>query len=163
MSWRLKRAQYEKQKGSGNKTAFKKIVATGPAPGVIAYSDSKPVGWCAVAPREVHQRLENSRLLAPVDDKPVWSVTCFFVARPFRRSGVTAALLDAAVTHAAQCGATIVEGYPVEPRKDPMPDVFAFTGIGSTVRKAGFTEVARRGPNRPIMRIEPRPPSHCAS
>ena len=156
MSWRLNRAQYEKQKGPGNKAAFKKIVATGPAPGVIAYSDSKPVGWCAVAPRPVHQRLENSRILSPVDDQPVWSVTCFFVARPFRRFGITFQLLKAAVAHAANCGATIVEGYPVEPRKDPMPDVFAWTGIGSAFRKAGFKEVARRSPNRPIMRIEPR-------
>ena len=157
MSWRLKRAQYEKQKGPGNKAAFKKLVAKGPAPGVIAYSDSQPIGWCAIAPREVHQRLENSRILAPVDDQPVWSVTCFFVARPFRRSGITTQLLKAAVTHAVDCGAKIVEGYPVEPRKDPMPDVFAFTGIDSTFRKAGFKEVARRSPNRPIMRIDPRP------
>src|SRR5687767_3561861 len=117
MSWRLKRSQYEKQKGPANKAAFKAIVAAGPAPGVIAYSDSKPVGWCAVAPREVHQRLENSQLLARVDPQPVWSVTCFFVARPFRRAGVSVQLLKAAVAHAAQCGAKIVEGYPVEPRK----------------------------------------------
>ena len=126
MSWRLKRSRYEKQKGIGNKAALKRIVSTGPAPGVLAYSDGKPVGWCAVAPREVHERLENSRILARVDDQPVWSVTCFFA-------------------HAADLGATCVEGYPVEPRKDPMPDVFAFTGIGSAFRKAGFKEV-RAGP-----------------
>jgi GNAT superfamily N-acetyltransferase len=156
MSWRLRRSQYETQKGPGNKATFKTIVAAGPAPGVIAYSDSTPVGWCAVAPREVHQRLENSRVLARVDEQPVWSVTCFFVARPFRRAGVSVLLLKAAVAHAAQSGAKIVEGYPVEPKKDPMPDVFAFTGMGSAFRKAGFKEVARRSPTRPIMRIKPR-------
>ena len=154
MSWRLKRPQYEAQKGLRNKASFKRIVAIGPAPGVIAYSDSEPVGWCAVAPREVHQRLENSRTLARVDDRPVWSVTCFFVARSSRRAGVSAQLLKAAVAHAAKCGAEIVEGYPVEPRKDPMPDVFAWTGMESAFRKAGFKEVARRSSSRPIMRIE---------
>jgi len=155
MSWRLKRSQYEKQKGPRNKRAFRTIIANGPAPGVLAYSGSEPVGWCAVAPRDVHQRLENSRILARVDDQPVWSVTCFFVAKPFRRAGVSVQLLKAAVAHAAKFGARIVEGYPVEPRKDPMPDVFAWTGIGSAFRKAGFKEVARRSSTRPIMRIEP--------
>jgi GNAT superfamily N-acetyltransferase len=154
MSWRLKRPQYEAQKGLRNKTAFKAIVAAGPAPGVLAYSGGKPVGWCAVAPRGVYQRLENSRILAPVDDQPVWSVTCFFVDRPFRRAGITAPLLKAAVAHAAKCGAKTVEGYPVEPKKDPMPDVFAWTGMASAFRKAGFREVARRSAGRPIMRIE---------
>jgi GNAT superfamily N-acetyltransferase len=154
MSWRLRRSQYEKQKGPRNKAAFKSIVTSGPAPGVLAYSGTQPVGWCAVAPREVHQRLENSRILAPVDDQPVWSVTCFYVAKLFRRAGVSVQLLRAAVAHAMRLGATIVEGYPVEPRKDPMPDVFAWTGIGSAFRKAGFKEVARRGASRPIMRIQ---------
>ena len=154
MTWRLRRPQYEKQKGAGNKAALKAIAANGPAPGVLAYSGRQPIGWCAVAPREVHPRLENSRVLARVDDQPVWSVTCFFVAKPFRRLGVSVPLLKAAVAHAAKCGARIVEGYPVEPRKDPMPDVFANTGIGSTFRKADFKEVARRSSSRPIMRIE---------
>lgn len=160
MSWRLRRSQYDQQKGPGNKAAFMAIVATGPAPGVLAYSGGKPVGWCAVAPREVYERLENSRVLTRIDDQPVWSVTCFFVAKPFRRAGVSTQLLKAAVAHAAKFGGIIVEGYPVEPRKDPMPDVFAFTGIGSAFRKAGFKEVARRSSSRPIMRIElPADPS----
>jgi len=153
MSWRLHRSQYEEQKGARNKAAFRKIVADGPSPGVLAYSGAEPVGWCAVAPREVNARLENSRVLTRVDNQPVWSVTCFFVAKPFRRGGVSVQLLKAAVAHAAKCGARIVEGYPVEPKKNPMPDVFAWTGIASAFRKAGFKEVARRSPVRPIMRF----------
>lgn len=155
MTWRLRRPQYERQKGLPNKAAFKAIVAAGPAPGVLAYSGAEPVGWCAVAPREIHQRLENSRILARVDQQPVWSVTCFFVAKPFRRAGVSVQLLEAAVAHAVKLGAKIVEGYPVEPKKDPMPDVFAWTGISSAFRKAGFKEVARRSATRPVMRFAP--------
>ncbi len=154
MSWRLHRSQYEQQKGAGNKAAFRKIVANGPPPGVIAYAGTEPVGWCAVAPREVHARLENSRILARVDDQPVWSVTCFFVRKPFRKSGVSVQLLKAAVAHSMAHGARIVEGYPVEPRKKAMPDVFAWTGIASAFRRAGFKEVMRRSPGRPVMRLE---------
>ena len=153
MSWRLTRAQFDAQRGRRNKAAFKSLVASGPPPGVLAYSAGEPIGWCAVAPREVHKRFEKSRIMAPVDDQPVWSVTCFFIARRFRRAGVSAQLLRAAVALATKLGATIVEGYPVEPRKDPMPDVFAWTGIGSAFRKAGFKEVARRSESRPVMRI----------
>ena len=86
-----------------------------------------------------------------MDEQPVWSVVCFFVARDFRRQGVTVKLLEAAVDYARQHGATIVEGYPVEPNQAGMPDVFAYTGLVSAFRQAGFTEAARRSKSRPIM------------
>jgi hypothetical protein len=63
-------------------------------------------------------------------------------------------LIRAAVSFAASKGARVVEGYPVEPKKDQMPDVFAFTGIASSFLAAGFREVARRSDTRPIMRFE---------
>ena len=154
MWWRLKRPEYEKQKGRKNKAALKRVVNRGPPPGVLAYLDGKPVGWCAIAPREVYRRLDGSRILQPVDDQPVWSVTCFFIAKTSRRTGLSVLLLRAAVVHAAQSGAKIVEGYPVEPRKESMPDVFANTGLVSAFRQAGFKEAARRSESRPIMRYE---------
>ncbi|HZE88475.1 MAG TPA: GNAT family N-acetyltransferase, partial [Verrucomicrobiae bacterium] len=121
-------------------------------PGILAYSGDRAVGWCAVAPRAALSALERSRILQPVDDQPVWSITCFFVAKPYRRRGLTVKLIEAAAAHARKGGATIVEGYPVEPRKGAMPDVFAFIGLAAAFRRAGFTEVARRSDARPIMR-----------
>jgi GNAT superfamily N-acetyltransferase len=152
MWWRLTRSVFEKQKGEKNKRAMKKIVDSGQAPGIIAYANGQPVAWCAVAPREQYPVLERSRTLKRVDEVPVWSVVCLFVARPFRRQGVTVKLLKAAVKYAQNHGAKIVEGYPVEPKKDRMPDVFAWTGFVSAFRKAGFVEVLRRSETRPIMR-----------
>lgn len=153
MWWRLTRSQFTKQKGAGNKKALRKIVAAGRVPGLLAYAGSQPIAWCSMAPREDFPVLERSRILKRVDNAPVWSVVCFFVARPFRRKGVTVKLLRAAVEYARARGARIVEGYPVEPRKGAMPDVFAYTGTASAFRKAGFTEVLRRSQSRPIMRI----------
>jgi len=152
MWWRLTRSEFERKKGAGTRRALKKIVESGKVPGVLAYADGKPIAWCAVAPREAYSTLERSRVLAPIDDQPVWSVTCFFVARPFRRKGVTVELLRAAVGFARKMGAKIIEGYPVEPRKGAIPDVFAYTGLPSAFRKAGFLEVQRRSRTRPIMR-----------
>lgn len=156
MCWRLKRSQFEKQKGAGNKKALKKMVAAGEVPGLLAYAGREPVGWCSVAPREAFPVLENSRILKRVDDQPVWSASCFFVARPYRRQGLSVKLLRAAVAYAKKKGARMVEGYPVEPKKSPMPDVFAWTGLADAFRRAGFKEVLRRSPTRPIMRYPAR-------
>lgn len=152
MYWRVRRSVYVKQKGAGNKRALKKIVASGRVPGLLAYAGREPVGWISLGPRESFPVLGNSRVLAPVDDRPVWSVVCFFIARPWRRSGVSVQLLKAAADFARKRGARLVEGYPVDPRAGKMPDAFAWTGLPGTFAKVGFKEVERRSPTRPIMR-----------
>jgi len=154
MWWRLKRPDFETKKGEKNRHALHDIVKSGAPTGILAFAGGKPVGWCAVAPREDYLRLETSRILKPVDERPVWSITCMFVARPHRRNGVTVQLLKAAVEHVRKRGGELVEGYPVEPRSDSMPDAFAYTGLVSAFRKAGFVEVLRRSETRPIMRFE---------
>ena len=132
--------------------ALKRIVDSGEIPGILAYANGEPIGWCSVAPRESYPTLERSRVLRKVDDKPVWSIVCFFVAKQFRHKGVTVALLKAAIEHVKKRGGKIIEGYPVEPKKGYTPDPFAYTGLVSAFRKAGFVEVLRRSETRPIMR-----------
>lgn len=157
MWWRLKRSDFEKRSGSGNKRALKKMVMSGEEPGILAYADGRPIGWCAVAPREAYPVLDRSPILKRVDDQPAWSVTCFFIAPPFRRQGVMVALLKAAIEYANKHGAKIVEGYPADLKKDDVHTVFAFTGMARVFRKAGFVEVARRSATRPVMRYEAKP------
>ena len=152
MTWRLTRADFERQKGAQNRHVLKELVDSGAEPGLLGYLSDQPVAWCAVAPRADYPALERSRILRRVDDQPVWSVSCLFVARPYRRRGITVRMLAAAVQHAARHGAAIVEGYPVEPQSANMPAVFAWTGLPSAFRQAGFSEVLRRSPTRPIMR-----------
>jgi GNAT superfamily N-acetyltransferase len=154
MLWRLRRSQFDRQKGARNKRALKALVDAGSSPGLLAYDRGEPIGWCSVAPRESFPALERSRILKPVDDRPVWSITCFFVARPHRRRGVSVGLLRAAADHVARQGGRIVEGYPVEPRTGATPDVFAWTGLSAAFRAAGFKECLRRSATRPIMRRE---------
>jgi GNAT superfamily N-acetyltransferase len=152
MAWRRKRSDFVKGKGASNKRAFTNIVKRDEQPGVLAYYDGEPIGWCSVAPREVFVALGRSRVLAPVDDTPVWSISCLVVAKPFRRQGVSVQLIDAACKFAASQGATFVEAYPVIPYTDSMPAAFAWTGILTAYKKAGFKEVARRSDARPILR-----------
>ncbi len=151
MWWRLTQSQFERQKGAGNKRAMKRVVDSGDVPGLLAYGEGEPIAWCCVAPRERFSRLERSRILKPVDDQPVWSIVCFFIARPYRRRGLSVKLLRAAVRYARAHGAKIVEGYPIDPNED-YADAFAHTGLASAFAKAGFAEVLRRSKTRPIMR-----------
>jgi len=151
MWWRLPRRQFQQQTGQQNKEALKGIVDSGPPPGLLAYAEGEAIAWCSVAPREQFAALERSRTLKRVDDAPVWSVVCFFVAKPFRRRGVMVPLLTAAVEYARAHGAKIIEGYPVEPGKG-LSGYSGYTGVVSAFRRAGFVEVLRRAGSRPIMR-----------
>jgi GNAT superfamily N-acetyltransferase len=108
--------------------------------------------WCSIEPRELIGSLARSRILAPVDDEPVWSIVCLFIAKSYRGRGLSTRMIEAAVRHAKGRGASVVEAYPVEPKKTPMPAVFAYPGLASAYRGAGFREVARRSKTRPIMR-----------
>lgn len=152
MTWRLTRSEFEKKKGAANKKALKQLVGSGKPPGVIAYVRGKPAGWCAVAPREAYPVLGRSRVLAPVDDQPVWSISCFFVAKDFRQKGITIPLLEAAVRFARSRGARTVEGYPHDLGSNKLPAPFVWTGLLPTFTAAGFKEAARRSPKRPIVR-----------
>jgi endonuclease/exonuclease/phosphatase family metal-dependent hydrolase/GNAT superfamily N-acetyltransferase len=153
MFWRLPRKEFDAGKGSGNKRALKKIVTADREPGLLGYFGKEPVAWCAVAPREDYVALERSRILKPVDDQTVWSISCLFIKKAYRRKGVSTQLLSSAVDFAAKRGAKIVEGYPVEPSMENMPDPFLWHGIPSAFKAAGFAEVLRRSKSRPIMRF----------
>lgn len=152
MTWRLPKGEYDKSKGDGNKRKMRDLVIANEPIGVLAFDGDTAVAWCAVAQRDKYVRLEKSRSLKPIDDQPVWSISCFFIAKEYRMQGLSVPLLLAAVDYAARMGARIIEGYPVEPKGNKMPDVFAWTGILSTYLKAGFVEEKRHSPSRPIVR-----------
>jgi GNAT superfamily N-acetyltransferase len=154
MTWRLPRAEWEAGRGERNKRALRALAKDGAPLGVLAYSGDEAVGWCAVAPREAYIRLDRSRVLARVDELPVWSISCLFIAKPFRRRGVSVQLIGAATEFARSNGARVVEAYPFVPYSDAMPAAFAWTGTVSAYERAGFREVARRSAARPIMRRE---------
>ena len=149
---RLRRSEYERLKGEGNRRAMKKLVESGRVPGLLGYVEAKPAAWCSIEPRALIGSLARSRILAPVDDEPVWSIVCLFLSKSNRGQGLSTKMIEAAVRYAQASGASIVEAYPVEPKTTPMPAVFAYPGIASAYLAAGFREVARRSETRPIMR-----------
>lgn len=153
MSWLLSKKDFDANKGAGNKKKMKKLVDSNREPGILAYIKNEPVGWCAVAPREKYIRMEKSRVLQRIDDKPVWSIVCFFIHKDYRRQGLSVELLNAVKAFVKIKKGKIIEGYPVEPKSGKTADVFAWTGLASAFRKAGFKEIIRRSDTRPIMRF----------
>jgi GNAT superfamily N-acetyltransferase len=152
MWWRLTAGEWRQGAGDGNRTALRALVDAGRVPGLLAFVGERPAGWCSFGPRAVFPRFERSRITRPVDDQPVWSIVCFFVHRHFRRRGMAATLLAATAAYAAAQGAGILEAYPVDTGGKRMRDDALWTGLAAMYRAAGFQEVARRSPTRPIMR-----------
>lgn len=144
--------------------------AEGRAPGLVAYRGAEAVGWISIGPREDYERLAHSRVLAPLDDTPVWSIVCFVVGRRSRGQGVARALLEAGIDYAREHGARALEAYPVEvPNGERVPSANVYRGTVSMFEAAGFEVVARRpvpgaSATRPIVRLQPerlesRPPA----
>jgi GNAT superfamily N-acetyltransferase len=153
MWWRLSRAEFGRQSAEQRRVGLKELVDSGQVPGILAYLKGEPVAWVSVAPRESYPALERSRTLKRVDDQPVWSIVCFFVARPYRGRGLMVDLLRGVVTYAAQQGARIVEAYPVDPRGQTVHgSTEGYMGLLSAFQRAGFVEVARRSPRQAVMR-----------
>jgi GNAT superfamily N-acetyltransferase len=152
MWWRLKRSEFEKNTGEGNRKALKKIVDSGTVPGILAYFAGKPIAWCSVAPREQFPVLDRSPVLKRFDNRPVWSIVCFFISKPFRRKGLNRILIQGAIDYAGKNGAKIVESYPVDKETSKNTSIDGFTGFARTFSRVGFKEVIRRSEKRPIFR-----------
>ncbi len=150
MYWRIGSAYYKRPR-SENKVAFREIVERGPPPGLLAFDGDIAVGWCQLTPRDDLPWLDRTRPLQRVDEVPVWSISCFYVRKGYRRLGVASALIEAAVKAARRAKAPALEAYPVD-TDQPKSTSNLFTGRASTFARAGFKTVARHKPSRPIMR-----------
>jgi GNAT superfamily N-acetyltransferase len=150
MYWRIG-PRYHQRPREDNRTDLRRLVVSGPPPGLLAFDGDLPVGWCELAPRAALVWLAHARYLQRIDELPVWSVPCFYVRRTHRGRGVMGALVGAALAAAASAGAPALEAYPVDTTV-PGHTRNLFPGIASVFARHGFQVVARRAPDRPVMR-----------
>jgi len=154
MYWRIG-PEYHKRGREKNKSAFRRIVKQGPSPGLLAFDGDRAVGWCQLTPRQDLSWLNRKQTLHPVDDVPVWAISCFYIRRGYRRQGVMSALAVEALKSAKRANAPGVEACPIDTMR-PGGTSNVFTGVASTFRRLGFRTIARRQPSRPIMRHDLR-------
>jgi len=155
--FRFRGRDWTNSTADGNRAELADLADREIAPGLLAYRDERVVGWVSLGPREDFGRLAHSKILAPVDDTPVWSIVCFVVSRKIRGQGVATALLAAAVDHARANGATMLEAYPVDTAGEKIAPANAYHGTLRMFEKAGFAVAERRqwnktSPVRPIVR-----------
>jgi GNAT superfamily N-acetyltransferase len=160
--FRFRGRDWSNSTASENRAALEELAERDLAPGLVGYRDGRVVGWVSLGPREDYERLTFSKILAPVDDTPVWSIVCFVVSRKVRGQGVAAELLAAAIEFARAHGATTLEAYPVDTSDGRVPAANAYHGTLAMFERAGFTIVERRQwnpttPVRPIVRLELEP------
>jgi len=134
------------------KQRLRELVGGKVPPGLIAYQGKTPVGWISLGPREDFAKLARSPVMKPVDDAAVWSIVCFVVPSEYRHQGVAHALLEGAIAWCAKRGVRLLEAYPVDKARRGA-DEWMWFGAKSMFDRAGFTEVARRKPERPIVRL----------
>jgi GNAT superfamily N-acetyltransferase len=160
MYWRIG-PRYRDRPRAANRHDLRDLAASGPPPGLLAFDGdgdghghrdgAVAVGWAELAPRADLEWLGHARYLQPVDDLPVWSLPCFYVRRTHRDRGVMGALIEAAIGVATAAGAPALEAYPVDTQA-PGHSRNLFPGTASAFARHGFEVVARRKPDRPMMR-----------
>jgi hypothetical protein len=152
MWWRMSRSDFSAASGQQKMNCMREIVSQSREPGILGYLDGKPVAWCSIAPRDEFPSLDRSRTLGRVDDQAVWSMVCFYFAVGYRRSGLMGRMIELGIEHARERGARIIEAYPIDPQRK-LNSGEIFMGLVAIFARAGFSEVARRSPTRPVMRL----------
>ena len=153
MYYRLGKDDFAKGKiDGGNKEAMYNLAMENCPTGILGFYEGQPIAWCAFAPREHFMKLEKSRVHKRIDNKPVWSIPCFFIDKRYRRQGVSVELLKGVIKYAKEKGIKIIEAYPTIPTKGSLPDSFAWIGLFKSFERAGFEIVDRTSKNRPMVR-----------
>ena len=153
MYFRLDKTEFDEGKhDNGNKAAMKQLVYDNKPTGMLGFYMNQPVAWCALAPREDYSKLERSRVHKRIDDLPVWSITCFFIDKQFRRMGISIEMLKAVIEYSRKEKIRVIEAYPAIPTQGKLPDAFAWIGLYRSFEKAGFKIVDQTSKNRPMVR-----------
>ena len=154
MFFRLPYKLFQENKPNGNKKLMKQLVNKEKPVGLIASLNEEPIGWIALAPREDYLKIENSRAFKRIDDKPVWSITCFFIKKEFRRMGLSQQLIKGAIDFAKKKKIKTLEAYPSIPYNEKVPPPFLWVGVLSAFTKNGFKIIQQNSKSRAMVRID---------
>lgn len=139
--WRMSSGDYGRSTLDARRAALRAQTRETPPPGMLAYVDDEPAGWCGFGVRQRMERLVRSRTIPAVDDLPVWSVFCFTVRTGYRRRGLARALLAGLIAYAREQGAPALEAYPVDTHGARIHGTAAYVGTAGMFEDAGFRRI----------------------
>lgn len=117
-----------------------------------SFDGDEAVAWAQYGPPaevpNIHHRKEYE---ATLDTVPDHRITCIFVDKKYRRTGVTAVALQGAIDLIAQAGGGVVEGYPHDTADGRKVSVL-YNATRSLYETAGFTYVRPKGLRNCVMR-----------
>jgi GNAT superfamily N-acetyltransferase len=159
LSYRVPNAEYKTLSGRDRPDRLRDFCERDPSPGVVAYVDEAPAGWCSFGPRSSLPRLANSRTIPKIDDLPVWSVFCFVIRPAFRRMGLSGRLLEGVIDYAGARHVPVLEAYPFDAEAQRISASLAYVGTTRVFEAAGFSRVQGTssktgGLTRWLMRLE---------
>ena len=146
------------QSPEGNREVKRRLVDEGNAHAALVFDHDRAVAWCQYGtPEELPRIYHRKEYEATISQPANYRLTCFFVDRDYRRSGLSEIVLRGALDLIAQAGGGVVEAFPQDTQGAKISASFLYNGTRSLFEKAGFTYVQPKGKNHCVMRttIEP--------
>jgi GNAT superfamily N-acetyltransferase len=136
-----------------NRTLKKQLVANGRAHAALVFDGDAAVAWCEYgSPEELPNINHRKEYEAELDGLPDYRLTCFFVDKKYRRTGLADVALQGALQLIAQAGGGVVEAYPQDTGGQKVSASFLYNGTRSLFEKAGFSYDRPKGKNHCVMR-----------
>ena len=123
-------------------------VREGRAHAALVFDGATCVGWCQFGPPDELPRIKLKRAyLEGVTVLPDWRITCFFVDKEYRGTGVAPVALQGALKEIARLGGGTVESYPEDVEGRSVPGSFLYNGTVAMFERLGFARTRRLGKN----------------
>lgn len=127
-------------------------VNEGRAHAALVFDGDDAVAWCQYGtPEELPNIYHRKEYEATLERLPDYRLTCFFVDRRYRRTGVSAVALRGALELIAQQGGGLVEAYPQDTQGERTSASFLYNGTRSLFEQAGFSYDRPKGKNHCVM------------
>jgi GNAT superfamily N-acetyltransferase len=138
---------------AGNRALKQRLVEDGRTHAALVYDGPVAVGWCQYGPPEELPKIYHRKQVETDGyEPPDYRLTCLFVDRDYRRTGVAAAAVRGALDLIAQAGGGVVEAYPQDTQGAKISASFLYNGTRSLFEQAGFDFVHGKGKNHTVMR-----------
>ncbi len=141
-----------------NRALKERLVHDGRAHAALVMDGKEAVAWCEYGtPQELPNINHRKQYEAELDQLPDYRITCLFVDKRYRRTGMSALALQGALRLIGEAGGGIVEGYPQDTAGKKITASFLYNGTRSLFEQAGFTYTRPKGKNHCVMRTTVAP------